>query len=225
MSRKGLTRFVGWAYPSLAVECIPGRRRSEYGVEGQGRGLHDGGGRLGTRGVGRGTVRGRSDSTETCFIADQHPQIALSITPADAVKMARIHFHSALGTAFYYVEMQRQGGYFRRVLPKPKLEAGPVTYYVEAFDNAFGQFRRLRSKAKVVQRSDECETNALAATTTPAGALVVLGGAGVPAASRAWRAWGWLRRPAVAGRAPSSPAPPHHRVERRRTGGATPSSW
>lgn len=119
--------------------------------------------------------------TETCFIADQHPQIALSITPADAVRTARIYFRSALGTAFYYVEMQRQGGYFVGVLPKPQLEAGPVTYYAEALDNTFAQFPTPQVQAKVVQRSDECDSKALAATTTPPGALVVLGGAGVPA--------------------------------------------
>lgn len=119
--------------------------------------------------------------TETCFVADQYPQITLAIAPADAVKAARIYFHSALGSSFYYVEAQRQGDRFVSILPKPQLQAGPVTYYAEALDEAFTPFLTRHVEAQVVQHSDECDPQALAAVANPPGALVVFGGAGVPA--------------------------------------------
>jgi hypothetical protein len=115
---------------------------------------------------------------ETCFVAGQHPQITLAIAPADAVKAARIYFHSALGTTFYLVDMQRQGDRFVGVLPKPKLEAGPVTYYAEALDQGYAQFPTRQVDARVVQRADECDPDAVAPIAAPQSAPVVLGGAG-----------------------------------------------
>ncbi len=119
-----------------------------------------------------------STPKETCFVADQYPQIALQITPADSVKVARVYFHSALGTSFYYVDMQRMGDRFVGILPKPMLAAGPVTYYAEALDQGFAQYPTRQIEARVVQSAGECDPDAVAPIATPQGAPLVLGGMG-----------------------------------------------
>ncbi len=114
---------------------------------------------------------------ETCFIENEYPQIELAIVPIDQVQVARIYFHSALENTFYYVDMVRQGDRFVGILPKPKADAGPVTYYVEAVGSR-GGFPTPHVLATVVGKSGDCKDKLAAIVPPPAAGVVV--GNGVP---------------------------------------------
>jgi len=65
-----------------------------------------------------------------CFVAGEFPLLDAGIDPADKVARARVYFKSALGDAYYYVEAAPgEGGRTFAKLPRPKVEASPITYY------------------------------------------------------------------------------------------------
>jgi hypothetical protein len=93
----------------------------------------------------------------SCMVAGEHPQIEARLVPAGSVESARVLFHSALGDDFYYVEMRWQAGRFVGILPRPRLEAGPVTYYVEGLGRDYTQTQTAQTQARVVGSEGECE--------------------------------------------------------------------
>ena len=104
---------------------------------------------------------------QTCFIADRHPVLTATVTPAPP-KPPNVYFHSALGTDWYYVEMvPSANGYVGR-LPRPRLDAGPITYYIEALGARTGEIT-----ARVVERDENCADR-------DAGAPVLVNGPAVP---------------------------------------------
>jgi hypothetical protein len=108
-----------------------------------------------------------------CLVAGQFPLIEATIEPAASVARARVYFKSALGSAYYFVEMTLQDGKFVGKLPKPKLEASPITYYVQATTTEFGESQTAEVQAQVVADESECPEGLKVAPIGPAGAVTV----------------------------------------------------
>jgi hypothetical protein len=92
----------------------------------------------------------------TCMVAEQHPLIEADLVPEPSVQVGRVYFHSSLGDTFYYVEMERVGGRFVGTLPRPRVDAGPVTYYVEGVALDYTQTQTAEVEALVVEAESEC---------------------------------------------------------------------
>ncbi len=87
-----------------------------------------------------------------CIIAGQYPQFDASIRPADQLATTRIYFKSPLSD-FYYVEMTP--GWQGR-LPRPTLQASPMTYYIEALGRNGQGARTADFGVRVVSDEKEC---------------------------------------------------------------------
>jgi hypothetical protein len=98
-----------------------------------------------------------------CFVEGEFPLIPARIDPADKVARGRVFFHAAPSDAFYYVEMTPSEQGFVGKLPRPKLEASPITYFVEGMSTEFGEARTGPIEALVVRDKDECEGRMAAA--------------------------------------------------------------
>ena len=81
------------------------------------------------------------DPASGCVLAYEYPQLQGSIVPLTGVTRSRLFFHSALGPDFYYVEAVLEGGRYVARLPRPRPEAGPIVYYLEATRSDFSQGR------------------------------------------------------------------------------------
>jgi hypothetical protein len=92
-----------------------------------------------------------------CFIEGEFPMVPAQIEPADKVARGRVFFRAVQSDAFYYVEMTPSEAGFVGKLPKPKLEASPITYYVEGMSTEFGEARTPEIEALVVRDKEECE--------------------------------------------------------------------
>jgi len=91
-----------------------------------------------------------------CMVAGRHPVIEADFTPEAAVRRARVYFHSSLSDAFHYVEMERTGGRFVATLPRPRADAGPVTYFVEGLALDGAPVRTAAFQASVVEAESAC---------------------------------------------------------------------
>ena len=117
-----------------------------------------------------------------CVVAGTNPQIDAGISPEDQVQAGRVYFKSALGDAFFYVEMVPQAGRHVGVLPKPRPDAGPITYYVEGVARDYAQSQTPEVRAIVVEKPEDCEGRILAALgpTDPVRVFSVTGGTALP---------------------------------------------
>ncbi|HKZ32986.1 MAG TPA: carboxypeptidase-like regulatory domain-containing protein [Vicinamibacteria bacterium] len=112
----------------------------------------------------------------TCFIAGEFPLLDTGIEPVASVARARVYFKGAVGDSFYYVEMSLdQGRYFGK-LPRPRVEASPITYYVQSTTTEFEESQTQEIEALVVQDKAECGDRKVAAIG-PAGAVTVFSAA------------------------------------------------
>ena len=112
----------------------------------------------------------------TCFVAGEFPLLDTGIEPVASVARARVYFKGAVGDAFYYVEMSLdQGRYFGK-LPRPRVEATPITYYVQSTTTEFEESQTREIEALVVQDKAECGDRKVAAIG-PAGAVTVFSAA------------------------------------------------
>jgi hypothetical protein len=103
-----------------------------------------------------------------CMIAGQFPLVNARIEPADGVARARVYFRSSQSPNWYYVEMMpAEGGGFSGKLPRPKVEASPVTYYIQATTTLFGDAQIGEIESIVVTDAGECEDKALAPLGPP----------------------------------------------------------
>ena len=103
----------------------------------------------------------------TCFIAGEFPLLDTAIEPMASVARARIYFKGAAGDAYYYVEMtQEQGRYFGK-LPRPRVEASPITYYLQSTTTEFEESQTQEIEAIVVQDKSECGDRKVAAIGPP----------------------------------------------------------
>jgi hypothetical protein len=112
----------------------------------------------------------------TCFIAGEFPLLDSGIEPVASVARARVYFKGVAGDAFYYVEMtQEQGRYFGK-LPRPRVEASPLTYYLQSTTTEFEESQTQEIEAIVVADKSECGDRKVAAIG-PAGAVTVFSAA------------------------------------------------
>ena len=117
-----------------------------------------------------------------CMVAGTNPQIDAGMSPEDQVQAGRVYFKSALGDAFFYVEMAPQAGRHVGVLPKPRPDAGPITYYVEGVGRDYTQSQTPEERAVVVEKPEDCEGKVLAALgpADPVRVFSVTGGTALP---------------------------------------------
>jgi hypothetical protein len=112
-----------------------------------------------------------------CLIAGQFPLIEATIEPSASVARARVYFKSALGSAYYFVEMTLVDGKFVGKLPKPKVEASPITYYIQATTTECGESQTPEISAQVVADESECPQGLKVAPIGPPGAVTVFSAA------------------------------------------------
>jgi hypothetical protein len=103
----------------------------------------------------------------SCFIAGEFPLLDATITPIPSVARARIYFKSALIDTFYYVEMTPAEGKFIGKLPRPRVEASPVVYQMEATTTAFEDLKLQEVSALVVEKAEDCPDDKIAAIGPP----------------------------------------------------------
>jgi hypothetical protein len=108
----------------------------------------------------------------TCFVAGEFPLLDAGIEPITSVARARVYFRGAAGQAFYYVEMGQDAGRYFGKLPRPRLEASPITYYVQSTTTEFEESQTREIEAVVVKEAVECGDRKIAAFG-PAGAVTV----------------------------------------------------
>lgn len=102
-------------------------------------------------------------SPVSCMIAGTNPQLEAVISPTERVQVGRAYFRSALGDSFFYVEMTPVGDHYVGVLPRPRLDAGPVTYYIEGLARDYAQSQSSEQRAVVVEKPADCKDRPIAA--------------------------------------------------------------
>jgi hypothetical protein len=117
-----------------------------------------------------------------CMVAGTNPQIDAGIVPEGQVQAGRVYFHSALGGSFYYVEMMPEADRYVGVLPKPRPDAGPITYYVEGLGRDYTQSQSPEARAVVVERPEDCKDRKPAALgpADPVRVFSIAGGTALP---------------------------------------------
>jgi hypothetical protein len=108
----------------------------------------------------------------TCFVAGEFPLLDAAIEPLASVARARVYFKGAGGDAFFYVEMTEETGRYFGKLPRPRVEASPITYYLQSTTTEFEESQTREIEAIVVADKDECGDRKIAAFG-PSGAVTV----------------------------------------------------
>jgi hypothetical protein len=91
-----------------------------------------------------------------CMIADQSPQIEATVAPSSSVTTVRVYFRSALSPDLYYIAAEPRGDFYVASLPRPQLNAGPITFYVEAASRDGVLARSAEDIARVVPNAVAC---------------------------------------------------------------------
>ncbi len=112
-----------------------------------------------------------------CFIAGEFPLIEAGIQPASSVARARVYFRAAQGGDWFFVEMTSQEGQFSGKLPRPKIEASPISYYVQATTTEFGEAQTPENAAIVVPEASQCPQDKKVAAIGPPGPVQVFSAA------------------------------------------------
>jgi hypothetical protein len=131
----------------------------------------------GPQGSSSGTLQVHVDPSPACVLAGEYPQFQGSVIPMSGVRRTRLFFTSALSPDVYYVEAVLEGGRYVARLPRPRLEAGPFTFYLEAAGDG-GQGRSADANAIVVRKIEECPADRKAAPVAPGGPVSVFDVAG-----------------------------------------------
>jgi hypothetical protein len=103
----------------------------------------------------------------TCFVAGEFPLLDAGIEPAPSVARARIYFRAAQSSSFYFVEMTQETGRFLGKLPRPRVEASPITYYLQATTTEFEESQTSEIEAIVVEKREDCNNRPVAAFGPP----------------------------------------------------------
>ena len=99
----------------------------------------------------------------TCFVAGEFPLLDAAIEPLASVARARVYFKAAAGDSFFYVEMtEAQSRYFGK-LPRPRVEASPIRYYLQATTTEFEESQTREIEAIVVKDRTACGDRKVAA--------------------------------------------------------------
>jgi len=105
-----------------------------------------------------------------CLIAGEFPLIEAAIVrPADVE--GRVFFKSNLGDDYYFIRMTRVDGRLVGKLPKPKLEASPISYYIAVSPTESS--RTPEYSAVVVNTPAACQAGRRVARIGPKGAVTV----------------------------------------------------
>ena len=112
-----------------------------------------------------------------CLIAGEFPLLDAGIEPAATVARARVYFKSNLGNSYYYVEMTQSEGKFFGKLPRPQVEASPITYYIQATSLEFGESQTPELSALVVKEAKDCPADKKVAAFGPPGPVQVFSAA------------------------------------------------
>jgi Carboxypeptidase regulatory-like domain len=112
-----------------------------------------------------------------CVVAGQFPLFDARIEPAASVARARVYFKAAQAEAWYYVEMTPAEAGFVGKLPRPKLEASPIHYYITATTMEFGEGRTDETEAIVVAEAKDCPDDKKVAAIGPPGEVTVFSAA------------------------------------------------
>jgi hypothetical protein len=126
----------------------------------------------------------------TCFVAGEFPLLDAGIEPTPNVARARVYFRAAQGTNFYYVEMTQDVGRFFGKLPRPKVEASPITYYLQATTTEFEESQTPEIEAIVVENKDDCGDRKVAAFGPPGEVTVFSAATGASIAPAGFAAGG-----------------------------------
>ncbi len=112
-----------------------------------------------------------------CMVAGQFPLVDAQIEPAASVARARVYFKAAQSDVWYYVEMTPAEAGFVGKLPRPKIEASPISYYVQATTTEFGENRTPEISAIVVAEAKDCPSDKKVAAIGPPGEVTVFSAA------------------------------------------------
>jgi hypothetical protein len=115
----------------------------------------------------------------TCFVAGEFPLLDADIEPVASVARARVYFKGAQGISFYYVEMNQETGRYFGKLPRPRVEASPITYYVQSTTTEFEESQTREIDAVVVKDKAECGDRKIAAFGPPGAVTVFSASTGV----------------------------------------------
>jgi outer membrane biosynthesis protein TonB len=126
----------------------------------------------------------------TCFVAGEFPLLDAGIEPMPNVARSRVYFRAAQGTNFYYVEMTQDQGRFFGKLPRPKVEASPITYYLQATTTEFEESQTPEIEAIVVEKKEDCGDRKIAAFGPPGEVTVFSAATGASIAPAGFAAGG-----------------------------------
>ncbi|HUL77063.1 MAG TPA: carboxypeptidase-like regulatory domain-containing protein [Vicinamibacteria bacterium] len=115
----------------------------------------------------------------TCFVAGEFPLLDAGIEPMASVARARVYFKGSTGTSFYYVEMSQDQGRFFGKLPRPRVEASPITYYLQSTTTEFEESQTREIDALVVQDKSDCGDRKVAAFGPPGSITIFSASTGV----------------------------------------------
>jgi hypothetical protein len=103
----------------------------------------------------------------TCFVAGEFPLLDAGISPPENIARSRVYFRAAQGSSFYYIEMTQESGTFFGKLPRPRIEASPITYYLQATTTEFEESQTPEIEAIVVEKKEDCGDRKVAAFGPP----------------------------------------------------------
>ncbi|HUG54113.1 MAG TPA: carboxypeptidase-like regulatory domain-containing protein, partial [Vicinamibacteria bacterium] len=112
-----------------------------------------------------------------CVVAGEFPLFDANIQPAGSVARARCNFKAAGGDDWYYVEMTPGELGFVCKLPRPKLEASPITFYIQATTTEFGDGQSAEHEIIVVAKAEDCPDDKKVAGIGPPGEVTVFSAA------------------------------------------------
>jgi hypothetical protein len=126
----------------------------------------------------------------TCFVAGEFPLLDASIEPLPSVARARTYFKAAGGESFYYVEMTQDAGRFFGKLPRPKVEASPITYYLQSTTTEFEESQTTEIEALIVEKKEDCGDRKIAVFGPPGEVTVFSASSGAAIAPLGFAAGG-----------------------------------
>jgi hypothetical protein len=126
----------------------------------------------------------------TCFVAGEFPLLDAAIDPLPSVARARVYFKAAQGSSFYYVEMTQDAGRFYGKLPRPKVEASPITYYLQSTTTEFEESQTTEIEAIIVEKKEDCGDRKIAAFGPPGEVTVFSAASGAAIAPLGFAAGG-----------------------------------
>lgn len=112
-----------------------------------------------------------------CLIAGEFPLVDAEMDPAASVARARVYFKGAQGNDWYFVEMGLELDKFVGKLPRPKIEASPITYYIQVTTTDFNEAQTPEIPALVVADVRDCPGDKKVAAAGPPGAVQVFSAA------------------------------------------------